>query len=121
MTCTNCRHFNSIDAVFCSRCATKLSSVSTPVDVSAPYPATMGSSNAVVVLVLGILSVVVCGVLGPIAWWMGKRELDSIARGELPASGLGMTKAGYICGIVGTVLFALTLVWVVFVFSQFPW
>ena len=121
MTCTSCRHFNSIDAVFCSRCGAKLTSVSTPVDVAAPQLATLRSSNAVTVLVLGILSVVVCGVLGPIAWWMGKRELDAITYGELPASGLGMTKAGYICGIVGTALFAITLVWVAFVLSQFPW
>ena len=66
---------------------------------------------------LGILSICVCGVMGPIAWVMGNGELARIAQGEVSSEQLGMTKAGWICGIVGTVLLAVTLVWFAFVFS----
>ncbi len=39
----------------------------------------------------------------------------AFAIGEAPQSGYGMTNAGYICGIVGTVLLGLTMLWVLFV------
>src|SRR5438128_1906635 len=34
--------------------------------------------NGTVILVLGILSLVVCGLLGPVAWVMGNRDLKEI-------------------------------------------
>ena len=60
------------------------------------------------ILVLGILSIVVCGVLGPFAWSMGTkamREMD--ANPQVPYSNRGNVNAGRICGIVGTVLMVL--------------
>lgn len=74
-------------------------------------------SNAVTILVLGILSIAVCGVMGPIAWVMGKKELDRIASGEIGHDGYGMTNAGYICGIIGSIILAFTLIWLLLVFG----
>lgn len=61
-------------------------------------------SQAVTVLVLGILSIVLCQILGPFAWRMGNQELKAIAEGRRSPEGLGMAQAGRICGIIGTVL-----------------
>ena len=59
------------------------------------------------ILVLGILSICVTCVgliLGPIAWIMGAADLKAIRAGRMDPMGQGTTKAGYICGIVGTCL-----------------
>lgn len=61
-------------------------------------------SQAVTVLVLGILSIVLCQILGPFAWRMGNQELTAIAEGRRSPEGQGMAQAGKVCGIVGTVL-----------------
>ena len=63
------------------------------------------------ILVLGILSIVftIIGViLGPIAWVMGNNDMKEIRAGRMDREGEGTTNAGRICGIVGTVLGALT-------------
>jgi hypothetical protein len=65
------------------------------------------------ILVLGILGIVVCGVTGIFAWVLGKRDLELIRRGLMDKEGEGLTKAGYILGIVGTVLFMIQLLVVV--------
>ena len=68
-------------------------------------------SEAVTVLVLGILSIVFSGwcmgFLGIIAWVMGNRELREIDAGLRPPDNRGLAVAGRVCGIIGTCLFAL--------------
>ena len=60
------------------------------------------------VLTLGILSLVICGpILGPIAWTMGHSDLKEMNAGYMDRSGEGITRAGMICGIVATALFAV--------------
>lgn len=71
--------------------------------------------RGVLVLVLGILSIVVCAFLGPFAWIMGQGDMKKIAVGSMDPSGKGLTQAGMICGIIGTVLLALGLLYVIFV------
>lgn len=66
------------------------------------------TSRATSVLVLGILSLVVCSVMGPIAWAMGNEELRRIDIGQTPGLTRGTVVAGRICGIVGTALLVLT-------------
>jgi hypothetical protein len=61
-------------------------------------------SRATIVLVLGILAVAAWGIFGPVAWWMGSRELAGIDAGSRPPHYRGLAKAGRILGIVGTVL-----------------
>ncbi len=63
-------------------------------------------------LVLGILGVVVCQVLAPFAWVMGKRTLDEIDASQGQLGGRGAAQAGFILGIVGSVLLGLSLVFV---------
>lgn len=71
-----------------------------------------GSGKAVTTLVLGILGIVCCQLLGPVAWVMGNGELKAIAAGTSPASNETLAKVGKILGIIGTVLLAVTVVWV---------
>ena len=59
------------------------------------------------ILVLGILSLVLCGLLGPVAWVMGNNDLDEIRAGRMDPEGEGTTQAGRICGMVGTGLLVL--------------
>jgi hypothetical protein len=61
--------------------------------------------RASTVLVLGILSLVICHViLGPIAWIMGSADLRAMRDGRMDPEGEGSTRAGMICGIIGTCL-----------------
>jgi hypothetical protein len=71
------------------------------------------------VLVLGVLSLVVCGILGPFAWRMGNaalREMD--AQPEVVWTNRGNVTAGRICGMIATGLIgigvAFFLLWLVF-------
>jgi|CXWL01.1.fsa_nt_gi hypothetical protein len=74
-----------------------------------------GSNRAITALVLGILSLVCCQILGPVAWFLGSAELKAIKAGTAPAAGEGVAKAGWILGIVGTVLLGLVALYIVFV------
>jgi hypothetical protein len=69
----------------------------------AAYTALEGRSTTV--LVLGILGLVLCQILAPIAWVMGngvRKEALAMSRPEP-----GNNKAGRICGIIGTVIIGL--------------
>ncbi len=62
------------------------------------------STKAIVALVLGIVGLVFCPPTAIVAWILGKQELNAIARGESSAQGRGVALAGFILGIIGTVL-----------------
>ena len=80
--------------------------------ISGSAPAT--SNRPTIALILGILGIVCCGLLAPIAWYIGSQELKAIAAGSAPAAGEGLAKAGMILGIIGSVLLVLTFIWVFF-------
>ena len=61
-------------------------------------------SQATTVLVLGILALVLCQVLGPIAWVMGNKELAGIDAGLRPPQNRGTAQAGRILGNISTVV-----------------
>jgi uncharacterized membrane protein YjgN (DUF898 family) len=67
-------------------------------------------SQATTVLVLGILSLVLCQILGPIAWVMGNNELAGIDAGRRPPQNRGTAQAGRILGIISTVLMIIGIV-----------
>ena len=67
-------------------------------------------SQATTILVLGILSLVVCQILGPIAWVMGNNELAGIDAGRRPPQNRGTAQAGRILGIIATVLMIIGVV-----------
>lgn len=72
----------------------------------AAYSALEGRSTTV--LVLGILGLVLCGLLAPVAWVMGngvRKEALAMSRPEP-----GNNKAGRICGIIGTCLIGIGVV-----------
>jgi len=61
-------------------------------------------------LVLGILSLVFCNLLGPVAWIMGNTDMKEIQGGRMDPEGESTTNIGRILGMVGTGLMALSLV-----------
>jgi len=74
------------------------------------------------VLVLGILGLVVCGLLAPIAWVKGntaKREMD--AQPGVEWTNRGNITAGRICGMIGTALIALAVIGFALLFTVPAW
>jgi hypothetical protein len=63
--------------------------------------------RATTALILGILGIVVCGVIAPFAWRMGKRTVDEIDASHGQLGGRGSAQAGYVLGLIGTVLLVL--------------
>ncbi len=72
-----------------------------------------------IILVLGILSLVVCGIMGPIAWVMGNTDLREMAAGRMDRSGEGATQAGRICGMIATILMIVGLVFSIVIFCLY--
>jgi hypothetical protein len=68
--------------------------------------------QATTALVIGILGILCCQLLGPVAWYLGRRELNDIKAGTAPAAGEGTAKAGMILGIIGTCFLALAFLWI---------
>jgi hypothetical protein len=64
----------------------------------------MKPHRGTLILVLGILSLVVCGPLGIAAWVMGSGDMKEMDAGTMDPAGRGTTQAGKICGIIGTIL-----------------
>lgn len=63
----------------------------------------MKPHRGTLILVLGILGLVICGPLAIVAWVLGTGDLKQIDAGL-------MDPTGRICGIVGTVLFAISII-----------
>jgi hypothetical protein len=68
------------------------------------YPET---SQATLILVLGILSILCCGPLGIAAWIMGNTEINAIDAGRRPPENRATANAGRICGIIGIAVWAV--------------
>ena len=64
----------------------------------------MKPHRGTLILVLGILSIIICGLLGIPAWLMGNRDLAEMTAGTMDGSGRSTTNAGRICGMIGTIL-----------------
>ena len=82
--------------------------------VANPGQPQSSSNQAITALVLGILGIICCGLLAPIAWYLGNQELMAIREGRSPAAGEGLAKAAKILGIIGTVLLVLSILWIFF-------
>jgi len=66
------------------------------------------------ILVLGILSIVVAGLLfGITAWIMGSNDLRKIRGGRMPEAERGKTAAGMFLGVLGTFLRPVALIAVI--------
>lgn len=81
-------------------------------------PALNNHPRGTTVLVLGILSLVLLPLLGPVAWVMGRSALKEADASPQPVSNRSSLVAGMVMGIIGTVLLVLgTLTFVVFFFA----
>jgi hypothetical protein len=81
----------------------------------------MKPHRGVLILVLGVLGLVGCGIFTAIpAWVMGSGDLKAMAAGTMDPSGQSMTNAGRICGMIGTIL-AIVAVVVVIVLLAIGW
>jgi uncharacterized membrane protein YjgN (DUF898 family) len=74
-----------------------------------PFPLAPDHPQATLVLVLGIVGIVVCGVVAPFAWVMGSRVVKEIDASNGQLGGRSQAQAGRICGIIGTCLIGLGL------------
>jgi len=77
----------------------------------------MKPHRGTLILVLGILGLVVCGPLGIAAWVMGNGDLKEMDAGAMDPSGRSTTNAGRICGIIATILLAISIVVCILVFG----
>ena len=75
------------------------------------------SHKGALLLVFGILGVMLCPIFSIVAWIMGHGELAAIKRGEVDPGGKGLALAGYVLGIVGTIILLLQLLFFVGMFS----
>jgi len=78
------------------------------------YPAPQEHPKAMTAMVIGILGLVMCQVASPFAWVIGKRTVTEIDASGGRLGGRGQAQAGYVLGIVGTVLLGLGLAFVLF-------
>ena len=64
-------------------------------------------------LILGILGIVACSIVAPFALVIGRGAVKEIDASGGRLGGRGMAQAGFILGIIGTVILALSLIGVV--------
>jgi len=113
MICPNCGTAPPPGTTLCVTCGRNLAFSGYPQPQYNPYappggyspygqPQYMYPSRGGTILVLGILSLVVCSILGPIAWSMGNEEMRRIQAGQAPPD--GNVSAGRICGMISSIL-----------------
>lgn len=68
------------------------------------HPGYTFSPRSGAILSLGILSLLLCALLGPVVWIMGSEELRRIDAGETSPIGRGAVVAGRVCGIISSLL-----------------
>lgn len=84
-----------------------------------PPPAAPGTGidhpDGTAVLVMGVLSLLACGLLGPVAWKMGNAALRSVAaHPEVTYRNVGNIRAGRLCGVIATgLIIAIAVIGVV--------
>ncbi|MDP1561858.1 MAG: DUF4190 domain-containing protein [Pirellulaceae bacterium] len=75
-----------------------------------PYYSGQGEAHrGTMILVFGILGLVMCPILGVVAWVMGRSDIAKMDAGQMDPTGRGNTQAGMICGIIASVLLVLQL------------
>jgi hypothetical protein len=74
----------------------------------------MKPHRGTLILVLGILSLILCGIFAGIpAWIMGNNDLREMDAGTMDPSGRSLTNAGRVCGMITTILTIIALVIVI--------
>ena len=76
----------------------------------------MKPHRGILILILGILSLVVCGLFAGIpAWIMGSRDLKEMDAGIMDPEGRGITTAGKICGMISCIMTIIAIAVAIFV------
>lgn len=119
MYCSTCGAQIADSSTSCPQCGTQMrhraSSMTPP---TAPVPSNFKPHRGTAVLVLGILSLVVCGILGIVAWVMGNNDLREMDAGTMDPSGRSLTNAGRICGMIASILIIVVLsIWLIVAFA----
>ena len=70
----------------------------------------MKPHRGTLILVLGILGLVICGILGIVAWILGNGDLRLMDAGQMDPTGRSLTNAGRICGMIATILMIIAAV-----------
>jgi hypothetical protein len=83
-----------------------MSQYPTPPHYGTPPP---DHPQTMTVLILGICGLVLCQVLGPVAWSMGNRALREIDASQGQLGGRDMVNVGRILGMVSTIMLALAV------------
>ena len=73
--------------------------------------------SATTALVLGILSLVVCGFLGIPAYIVGKRAEREVKMSQGTLSGEGLAKAGWIMGLIAMILMVIAVLLIILLFA----
>ena len=74
----------------------------------------MKPHRGTLILVLGILSIVMCGIFTAIpAWIMGNTDLAEMNAGTMDSSGRGLTNAGRIMGMIICIISILGIIAVI--------
>lgn len=83
-----------------------------PVGGGGPY-ATAASYQAphrgALILVLSLLGIFFCVIFSIMAWVMGSNDLREMEAGRMDRSGMDLTRAGMILGMIVSVLFFLSI------------
>lgn len=133
-TCPYCREQIRREATRCRHCGESLGGVEGEDErpweqpQRRPVRRDCDPHRGSLVLTFGIISLVSLAICGPVglpfgitAWVLGQSDLKKMRSGVMDPEGIGMTQAGWICGIVGTIitgLYALgCLAYVGFIFA----
>lgn len=65
--------------------------------------------RAMMSLILGILGLVICGLCAPFAWRIGKGAVNEIDASGGRIGGRGLAQAGYVLGLIGTILLGIAV------------
>ena len=82
-----------------------------------PGATTLRPARGGLILALGILGLIMCFILGIVAWVMANGDLREMDAGRMDPGGRGLTQAGKILGMVAVAIQLLGLaIWVIVVF-----
>lgn len=84
--------------------------MSYPQEPGAYYQPPQDHPRAMLSLILGILGLVICGLCAPFAWRIGKGAMNDIDASGGRLGGRGTAQAGYILGLIGTILLIIGVV-----------
>lgn len=78
---------------------------------AAGYPAAgVKPARGGLILGLGLVGLLCCGILGLVAFVMGSSDLKAMDSGQMDPSGRGMTNAGRIIGLIAVILWVITVI-----------